>query len=208
MKRRRSHGRGFDLGPIKQRWRALALVAMLFFGWLVVRTAIVNEMASIHPRAAAVFAPDDPRVIAGLVNLEMRKRMARVRPAVREVARQALLRAPLMEEPFVLAGIDRLLRQDRRGAFLFISHALHRNARSRVARLFMLELSLRGGDVKRAVADMTVLSRLMPDVQAVFVPELARMAKDPKIRPTLRKMLQTDPRMLELVLNNLATGDN
>jgi hypothetical protein len=41
------------------------------------------------------------------------------------------------------------------------------------------------------------------------VPELARMAQNPKTRPTLRQMLESDPRMLELVLNHLATkGDD
>lgn len=210
MKRRGRHGRGFDLGPVKQRWRALAVafVAAAFLGWLIVRTAMVNEMASSRPRVAAFFAPEDPRVIAGLVNLEMRRRMDKVRPVVKKVARQALVRAPLMEEPFLLVGIDRLLRRDQRGAYRYLSHALTRNARSRVARLFMLELSLRRGDVKRAIADMTILSRLMPDIEGVFVPELARMAQEPKIRPTLRQMLHSDPRMLELVLNHLATKGN
>jgi hypothetical protein len=113
-----------------------------------------------------------------------------------------------MEEPFLLAAIDRVLRRDQQGADRFLSHALRRNARSRVARLFMLELSLRRGDVKRAIADMTILSRLMPNIEGVFVPELARMAQEPKIRPTLRQMLQSDPRMLELVLNHLATKGN
>jgi hypothetical protein len=55
---------------------------------------------------------------------------------------------------------------------------------------------------------MTILSRLMPDIEGVFVPELARMARDPKIRPTLRQMLQSDRRMLELVLNHVATKEN
>ena len=210
MKRKGRHGRGFDLGPVKQRWRALAvaLVAAAFFGWLIIRMAIVSEMGLSRPRVAAFFAPEDPRVNAGLVNIEMRRRMDRVRPVVKRVAREALVRAPLMEEPFLLAGIDRLLRRDQQGAHRFLSHALRRNARSRVARLFMLELSLRRGDVTRAIADMTILSRLMPESEGVFVPELARMAQDPKIRPTLRQMLQSDPRILELVLNHLATKGN
>ncbi|MDB5699198.1 MAG: hypothetical protein JWN69_2002 [Alphaproteobacteria bacterium] len=210
-RRGRRRGRGLDLGPVKQRWRSLtvALLASLFFAWLIIRTAIVNEIGLSRPRAAAFIAPEDPRVTAGLVNLEMRRRMGKIRPVVKRVSREALLRAPLMEEPFLLAGIDRLLRRDQQGAHLFLSHALKRNVRSRVGRLFMLELSLRGGDVKQAIAEMTILSRLMPDVENVFVPELARMAQEPKTRPTLRKMLQSDPRMLELVLNHLATkGDN
>lgn len=211
MKRKGRHGRGIDLGPVKRRWRALAaaLVAAAFLGWLIIRMAIVQEMASSRPRVAAFFAPEDPRVIAGLVNLEMRNRMDRVRPVVKKVARQALVRAPLIEEPFLLAGIDRLLRRDQEGAHRFLSHALTRNARSRVARLFMLELSLRRGDVTRAIADMTILSRLLPEVGAVFVPELARMAQDPQSRPALRDTLRSDPLMLEAVLHHLATkGDN
>ena len=185
----------------------LVAAVSLFLAWWIVRTTAVNDFARSRPMVVAQVAPGDPRVVAGLVDLDLRLNMGMARQRVKRMARQALVRAPLMDEPFLLGGIDRLLRRDTRGAAEMLEHALARNPRSRLARLFMLEVRLRSGDVKGAAADMTILGRLMPDVQRVFVPELARFARDPDTQGALRQVLDTDRHMLAQVLQHLAAND-
>jgi len=206
-----------DFSWLKRRWPALAavVVASALLGWLVVRSASVSAFARNHPRVAAVVAPDDPRVTVGLVMQHLRVRLATARPDSRSLltprlearSRQALVRAPLAEEPLLVEGIEELIRRDDRRAREAIGHALARNPRSRLARLFMLELELRAGDSRGAAADMTILSRLLPDSQKVFVPELARLAQDPRTRETLRQSLATDPSLHGRVLHYLASRD-
>jgi hypothetical protein len=184
-------------------------VLAIFVGYWIVRSATVNDFGHQRPQIAALMAPRDPRVVAGLVDLDLRTRMGMARESVKKSARAAMVRAPLMEEPFLLAGIDAVLKRDNRSAGRYLRHALDRNPRSRLARLFMLELELRSGQAEGAVEDMTILSRLMPDVQRVFVPELARFARDPETRPALKEVLSGDPRMLGRVLQHLAAkGDD
>lgn len=188
------------------------LVVGLFIGWWVVRSAAVNSLARAFPLAAErmiswdPIAPRDPRVVAGVVDFDLRTRMGMARTTTKQKARGALTLAPLMEEPFLLDGIDALVKRDNRRARQLISHALARNGRSRLARLFMLELQLRARDAEGAAANMTILGRLMPDAQRVFVPELARLARDPDTRDAMREVLATDPRMLGAVLQHLAVN--
>jgi len=198
-----------DTGALLRRLPAFLLVLFVALGFAfgIIRSAIVNQFWRSNPLFAARIAPDDPRVVMGLVQLDMRKRMALVGPSTKVAARRALVRAPLLEDPFTLAGIDRLLKRDTRGANRFLRHALARNPRSRIARLFMLEVELRAGAVDRAAQDMAILSRLLPDVQKVFVPELARLARDPQTSDALRRTLRADPRLLNQVLQYLAAND-
>lgn len=184
---------------------SVALLLSLFLSYWVVRTSIVSETGRTRPRMAAMVAAKDPSVVAALAERELRTRMGRTRPSVARATRQALNRAPFMDDPFLLDGIDRLMRRDRRAAEALLQHALDRNPRSRLARLFMLEFSLRRGDVSRAAMDMTILGRLMPDVQTIFLPELARLAHDPRTRGPLQQALRSDRRMLESLLHHMAS---
>ena len=104
----------------------------------------------------------------------------------------------------LLAGMDAMVAKNDQKAAQFFAHALNRNPRSRLARLFVLELALRRNDVRHAVLDMTLLGRLLPDAATAFVPELARMAQDPRTRRALAPTLRADPVMLALVLHYLA----
>jgi hypothetical protein len=53
---------------------------------------------------------------------------------------------------------------------------------------------------------MAILSRLMPDAQKVFLPELARFARNPRMRDTLRQSLDLDPNLHGLLLHHLASN--
>jgi hypothetical protein len=199
--------RGFDFSSLARKWPALtvALLVSLLLGWLIVRSATVSAFWRSRPAVAARIAPGNPQVAEGLVELDLRLRMGVAGPRAKQAAQAALDGAPLMEEPFLLAGIDRLLKRDYRAAERLLGEALERNPRSRLARLFMLEVELRSRRVASAAANMTILSRLMPDVQRVFVPELARFAREPETRDTMAQVLRSDPEMLSRVLQHLAS---
>lgn len=185
---------------------ACALLVSLFLAWQIVRTTVVNAAGRDAPAAAAKVAPNDPEVIRGFIDMELANRQGIVGPAAKAAGRQALRKAPLMDEPFLLAGIDGLIAKNNRLARLHLTHALARNPRNRLSRLFMLELQLRAHEAAGAAQNMTILSRLMPDVQKVFVPELARLARDPETNRGLRDTLHSDPVMLASVLDNLAAN--
>lgn len=191
---------------LKQRWPVILLVVLLslFPAIAVIRTAMVYAFAPAFPEVAGRFSPDHPRVVMGRVEQALEDGMGLVNGETKSAARQALRRAPMLEEPMLLAGIDRLVTNDDQQAKQFLTHALARNPRSELTRLLMLEVDLRTGDVQRAVSDMTILGRLLPNSQTVFVPELARMARDPRTSRTLAPTLRSDPIMLAGVLRYLA----
>lgn len=208
MRRSKGSRPKFDAAGFRRRLPAIgfALLVSLFLAWQIVRTTVVNAAGRDAPAAAAKVAPNDPEVIRGFIEMELANRQGIVGPAAKAAGRQALQKAPLMDEPFLLAGIDGLIAKDNRLARLHLTRALARNPRNRLSRLFMLELELRAHDPAGAAQDMTILSRLMPDVQKVFVPELARLARDPQTNRGLRDTLRSDPVMLASVLDNLAAN--
>jgi hypothetical protein len=216
------HSVGLDFSSLARRSPVLLLIlaASLLLVWWSLKSATVSSFARARPAAAMVLAPNDPRVIAGLVLRDLRVGLANlqaqvqagaapdmpvlVAPNVHAKARQALTRAPLMEDPFLIEGMNSLFRRQDKRAAEMLSHALARNARSRLARLFMLEVQLRQGQAGAAARNMAILTRLMPDAQQLFVPELARMAQDRRTSTALRQALRTDRRLHSMVLQHLA----
>jgi hypothetical protein len=181
----------------------LATLLSLAVAAIVARTALIYELG---PRADAArgFAPNHPRVLAAAIDRDLM--MHRGLPTANTVAlaRKALRHAPMLDDPMLVGGVSALVANDTGKARQLLAHALDRNPRSELARLLMLELDLRTKDVHRAVSDMTILGRLLPDVQTVFVPELARLARDPRTSEALAPTLRSDPRILAKVLRYLA----
>jgi hypothetical protein len=181
----------------------LATLLSLVVAVIVVRTSAIYGLGS-RAYAAAPIAPNHPRVLATSIERELTARRGTPTEHTMALARKTLRHGPMLDEPMLVAGIGALLANDDRKAQQLLQHALARNPRSEFARLLMLELDLRSSNAKRAVFDMTVLGRLLPDVQTVFVPELARFARDPRTSETLAPALRSDPRMLAKVLHYLA----
>ena len=181
----------------------LAAVLSLAAAALVVRTTMIYWLGS-RADAAAPLAPNNPRVLAAAIDRELTAHRGTPSDHTAALAERALRHAPMLDEPLLVGGIRALQAKDEAKARQLLQHALARNPRSEFTRLLMLELDLRAGDVRRAVFDMTILGRLLPDVQTVFVPELARLARDPRTAQTLAPTLRTDPGMLAAVLHYLA----
>ena len=203
--------RELDLEALVRRLPAFALVlaVALFVAWWVVRVSTVNSLVGVRPKIAAAIAPSDPQVLAAAVDMDMRARLGLASPEARALAREEMLSAPLSENALLATGIARLVKHDNRRADALIGRALARNPRSRLARLFMLEVELRADDFAGAASDMTILSRLLPDVEKLFIPELARFARDPQTRSALRRTVRSDPQVFGRLLYHLAQkGDD
>jgi hypothetical protein len=183
---------------------AALFVAGVFLGWLVFKVSAINALVGMRPRIAASIAPNDPQVMSAAVAMDVRARMGLASPQAVALAREAILRAPLSDDAFLVSGVQRLLKHDNRSAEQLLARALARKPRSRIARLFMLELELRSGNVQGAVSDMTILTRLLPDVEKLFIPELARFARDPQTRPTLERIIRSDPPLFGRLLQHMA----
>ena len=174
--------------------------------WLVVRTSAVDALIRRNPVAAAVVAPDHSRVKIALAMLEFRLNAGRVTESSRKGAYSALARAPLSEEPFLLAGIDALAKGDEQKGEALLTESRRRDPRSRTTRLLLLDRYLRANRTSEAGVEIAVLNRLIAQAAQVLVPELARMISDPKTGNALIGLLRDDPAMRDAVLEKLASG--
>ncbi|TFI59909.1 hypothetical protein E2493_01260 [Sphingomonas parva] len=174
-------------------------------GWHAVKTATVASFASRAPAKAAVLAPNDPQVRIGAAMNEFRARNGDVRAATRVRAIEALDRDALAEEPFLLAAVDALVQRDQARAHRLLLEARRRNPRSRLTRLVLLDRYMQTGRTREAAQEMAALAKLVTRTTDVLVPELTRMAGDPRSLPALRDVLATNPALRDAVLARLAT---
>lgn len=181
-----------------------AAAAVLFLGWLAVRSATMNALGRDNPFLAAAVAPDDPRAGIELAMIEFAIRNGRVGDAARARALAALDRAPLADEPFLLAGVNAAARGDAALSESLLTEARRRNPRSRLTRLLLLDRYLRTGRSEQAGVELAVLARLIPETSTALIPQLSQLALDAKTRPGLARMLRRNPDIRDQLLAALA----
>jgi hypothetical protein len=173
-------------------------------GWWGFLAAAGEELAGSNPLVAAGIVPDDPRVAINLARMEFRTQQSVPRPEVMLNAVNALAKAPLASDPFFFAGMQALAARDEARGRRLIEEARRRSPRDTIVRIVALDGLLRSGSVKDAAAEVTVISRLMPQTATVLIPQLAKFATDPRTRPALADVLKNDPGMQDAVLSHLA----
>lgn len=203
MKSRRSRRRG-DFGAARIVRIAAAAAAILFVGWWAVKITAVNALARDNPFLVARIAPSDPRTAMSLAMTEFAIRNGRVGPAAEQDARAALGRAALSDEPFLLDGVAAAAAHDEARSERLLAEARRRNPRGRFTRLLLLDLYLRQGRAEEAGMELAALGRLIPDSAGALVPELSRLARDPKTRAGAARMLRRNPEIRDLTLASLA----
>jgi hypothetical protein len=166
--------------------------------------AAVEALVRRHPSATAQMAPGDPRVVFGLAMLEFRQNGGAVSPHTAALVRDAALRAPLAEEPFLFGAVAAFLRKDNGQAEAMLVEARNRSPRARTPHLLLLDRYLRTGRVQQAAAEIAVLSRLLPEASLVLVEQLAQFAKEPVSRRALGRLLVSDPGMRSALLTHMA----
>jgi hypothetical protein len=205
--RTRRGGRGRGLSGIRIVRIVAAAVAVLTLGWWAVKAAVVNYYVPRNVFVAARVAPGDPRAAMRLAMYEFEQRNGRVEEADRQRALAALARSALADEPFLLAAVTAATRHDEAREEALLTESRRRNPRSRYTRLLLLDLYFRHARSAEAGAELAVLSRLIPGAGGALVPELSRLARDPKTRPGLAEMLRRNPDIRDLTLANLAARE-
>lgn len=184
---------------------AVACAAVLLAGWLVVRTSIVDAAAG-NPFLAERLAPSNPRPKLAIATALLLLRGGRLPPEVQREAVEALRKAPLADEPFLIAGIEALARGDVRKGEQLLTEVRHRNPRQRLARLLLLDRYLREHRIAEATVEITVLTRLIGAAQNVLTGQLAQMARDPATAPQMLPILAAHPDLQNAVLEALAAN--
>jgi hypothetical protein len=183
----------------------LAVAASVFLAWWIIKSSAVDALVRRNPLAAAAIAPDHPQVRVGLAMLEFRLRGGALTEEGRRSALAALAQSPLIEEPFLFAGVDALAAGDEKTGETLLTEARRRDPRSRTARLLLLDRYLRTNRAREAGVELAALNRLISRAAEALVPELARMARDPQTRTPLLGMLRETPAIQEAVLARLAS---
>jgi hypothetical protein len=118
----------------------------------------------------------------------------------------AAARAPLAEEPYILAGVQSLLVEDDVRAERLLKEARRREPRSPVTRMLLLALYSDQGRSDDAANEMIVVARLLPGGTEGVLPELARMAQAEGGLKSVSRVLRTDERLRDPLLQHLVVN--
>jgi len=191
----------------KRVTRLLALVAAglgaLLLVFLVLRYSVVDALFAASPQAAALLAPDDPRLVLDRAEDEIRSG-GQVSAATRAAVEDAFKHAPLSDEPLLIAAQQALARGEEQRADRLVAMAHRRDPRSRYTLALMLEQHLRNARIPETAATMAVLTRLESGAAPMMVAVLARMAMDPRTIGSVREAMESDEKLRTNVLEELA----
>jgi tetratricopeptide (TPR) repeat protein len=118
-------------------------------------------------------------------------------------ANQALRKAPLEEEPFVLAALSAYNEDRFAEADALMDIARKRSPRSKEARFLAVDVNLALGDIPAAVENLEVLLRIAPDQATLLQDALVLVASHPEAGKAALGALQGD-RTKAMVLAGLA----
>ncbi len=120
-----------------------------------------------------------------------------------------LAKAPLEEEPFVIAGANLDPDQEIERSESLLRIAVRRNPRSREARLLLLDRLARRGDVTGAVAQVEVLTRLLPsEGRAMMSDALVALVNEPSLRRETLAAIEGNTTKLEMLRALSRNGAN
>ena len=171
--------------------------------WWSAKLAAVESFASRNTEAAVAIAPEhpEPRMALATRGLDLQQG-----PGDQQAARTAIAAmadAPLAEEPFLLAAADRIGAGRQADAMPLLQEAKRRNPRSRPARFLLLDAHLRAGRIQEAVAEISALRRLVPDIAGVLVTQTSWIVQNRGAAAALRSALERDPQLQQEVLAEL-----
>src|SRR5262245_20446259 len=172
------------------------LICALILAALVVRSAFVSAYVSQDPSRAAAFWPGHPSVVlaSGLVEVGTSAAAARpVNPITVRSMQQAAAKAPLAPEPFLVRGVEAQLGGDAQLALQSFMAARERDPRSVAARYFLADHYLKAGQTQQGLAEISALTRLVPQSLGGIAPQLAAFARLPGGRKQVGILLRDQP---------------
>ncbi len=179
-------------------------IGALASAYLVVRTSAADALVDVSPYAASAVAPGDPRVPIEIAMAEFSTRAGRLTEQTKRKLYAAALKAPLADQPYLIAAVDALSQNDRNRAEQLLMAARKRDPRSSFARLLLLDSYLRSNKIVEATEEMSGLVAIAPQAADLLVGELARLAQAPETAGALEKALKRDPRFRDRLLESLA----
>jgi hypothetical protein len=193
--------------------RAITVVACaLFLAFLVVRNAFVEAYAGQGggglASAAAVW-PGHPAVVLASGLAEVGESAAAARPVDPALVRRLLeasAKAPLAPEPFLVRGVEAQVAGDAPLALRAFLAARDRDPRSVAARYFLADQYVRSNQTRQGLAEISSLTRLLPQSLKGVAPQLAAFAKMPGGRQQVAALLRDQPQLEPGLLAELAAN--
>jgi hypothetical protein len=183
----------------------ILLVTAVFLGWLVVRVAAVETLASQGARPGMLVAGRPTVVLAQAVGGLIIGR-GKVDPATLPAVRRAAAALPLDARPYLLIASDYAQRGRRDLAIKSLEAGRRLDPRQRWIHILLLDRYLRDGKYVAAAEELSVLSRLVGGAQGPIATAMAQMSVAPETRDAVRETLRQDPVLERSVLTSLASS--
>lgn len=186
-----------------------AIILALFLSALVIRNAFMDAYGVQDPSKAATVWPGHPSVVlaSGLAEVGASAAAGRpISPATVQRMVATAAKAPLAPEPFLVRGVEAQVAGDGPLALRAFLEARRRDPRSIPARYFLAGYYLRSGDTQRGLAEISALTRLVPQSLGGVAPQLAVFARMPggaaQVKILLREQPQLEPWLLDVLAAN------
>lgn len=183
----------------------LLLLGVLGLGVLVVKVTGALALQR-HAAFGALAGAQHPDLIFRQAGEQLVRNRGRVDDQLLARAVAVAHDRPLAAEPFVFAGLRALQAGNLAGAERAFLEARRRNPRQRLARLMMVGVYLSQNKVAEGSSEIAAVVRLVPRAGEVLVPELARLALDPRAADAVVEAVGADPLMGQVLERLAAQG--
>jgi hypothetical protein len=194
--------------PAMKIVRATAVVAIGLLATVqIVRSAFVAAYADDDPGKAAAVWSSHPDVLFKTAMNDISGAAASGRAVPREKIAAiygAADDAPLAAEPFLVRGVEAQIAGNQRLAGQAFEAARRRNPRSLAAQYFLADHYLRTNQTDAGLAQLAVLTRLIPKGIDQVASYYASYAKAPGGAPRVKAMLRRHPEFEDAILLALA----
>lgn len=174
------------------RLLALTIIGLAIL-WFAIRAMVLGLLEREYPALGAGMQPASPvsQAIIALNRAAARDGIAD--PLARTFMESALRRAPLLADPFIVAGLDASAHDDLVRAERLMEEARRRDPRSVIPRYWLFDNYLREGKYAQGIAEAQPLIRLQPAAAPATVAILTALLDVPAARPALRSALRARP---------------
>lgn len=172
---------------------AVLIVLALAVLWFAIRAMLLGALEREYPALGAAMQP--PSAISQAI-IALNRAAARdgvADPLARTFMKNALRRAPLLADPFIVAGLDASARDDLDRAERLMEEARRRDPRSVIPRYWLFDNYLREGNYAQGIAEAQPLIRLQPAAAPATVAVLTALVDVPAARPALLAALRNRP---------------
>lgn len=173
--------------------RALVLIVALLAVWLSLRNMLHELLEREYPALAVAIRPSSPVAESGIALNRVVADGGVVDDQSRAYLRSALRHAPLLAEPFIVAGLDASAAGRPERARTLFEEARHRDPRLVIGRYWLFDYYLRAGDYAQGIAEAAPIVRLQPAAASPVATILTALLDVPRARPALVAALERNP---------------